>query len=433
MFSQMRWWLVWLLFAAGIINYMDRAAISVAAPLIAKDLHLDPAELGVAFSIFFFAYAPFCFVGGYASDRVGPKRVFAFAMSAWSLFCGLTAGAFNFTSLLVVRALFGMGEGPLSSTINKLVSQWFPRREQASAVGLANAGTPLGGAIAGPIVGLIAVASGWRISFIVIALVGFVWTALWIWFATDRPDEHRWMTNAERRLIKNDQTSDEANTETIPLGSYLRRPAILATAFAFFGYAYLLYFFLSWFPSYLTMARHLSVKSMSIVSVIPWLLGFVGLALGGFLTDFIFRVTKRAVFSRKLVLVACLLLAAVCVALAGVVTTTTSAVALMGASVFFLYLTGNTYWAIVLDTVEGKRVGGVGGFVHFIANLAGIVSPALTGFLVQASGGFTSAFVLAGAMALIGAVGVWALVRAPKSEPAAAMPVTMVVDRSAGA
>ena len=428
MFSQMRWWLVWLLFAAGIINYMDRAAVSVAAPLIARDLRLDPAQLGIAFSIFFFAYAPFCFVGGYASDRVGPKRVFVFAMSAWSVFCGLTAAAFNFASLLLVRALFGMGEGPLGSTINKLVNQWFPRSEQATAVGLANAGTPLGGAIAGPIVGLIAVASGWRTSFIVIALVGFVWTALWIRFATDRPEEHPRVSNAERWFIKNGQNSDEGNTETIPLGAYLRRPGILATAFAFFGYAYLLYFFLSWFPSYLTMARHLSVKSMSIVSVIPWLLGFVGLALGGYLTDFIFRVTKRAVFSRKLVLVACLLLAAVCVALAGVVRTTTSAVALMGASVFFLYLTGNTYWAIVLDTVEGKRVGGVSGFVHFIANLAGIVSPALTGFLVQASGGFTSAFVLAGAMALLGAVGVWALVHAPKSEPAAAVPFSAVAD-----
>lgn len=429
MFSQMRWLLVWLLFVAGLINYMDRAAISVAAPLIAKDLHLNSAELGVVFSIFFFAYAPFCFVGGYASDRVGPKRVFALSMATWSLFCGLTAAAFNFVSLLILRALFGMGEGPLGSTINKLVSHWFPRREQASAVGLANAGTPLGGAIAGPVVGLIAVASGWRTAFVVIALVGFVWTALWIWFATDRPEEHPWTTGAECQLIKdtrerNGQNAGTDHVETIPLASYLRRPGILATAFAYFGYAYLLYFFLSWFPSYLTMARHLSVKSMSIISVIPWLLGFIGVALGGFLTDFIFRVTKRAVFSRKIVLVACLLLAALCVALAGAVTTTTSAVALMGASVFFLYLTGNTYWAIVLDTVEAKHVGAVGGFVHFIANLAGIVSPALTGFLVQASGGFTSAFALAGAVALSGALGVWALVRAPKSGPMEAVPLT---------
>ncbi len=157
------------------------------------------------------------------------------AMTAWSVFCGLTAAAFSFGSLLVVRVLFGMGEGPLSSTINKLVNQWFPRREQASAVGVANVGTPLGGAIAGPIVGLIAVASGWRTSFIVIAVMGFARTALWTWFAADRPKEHRWISGAERSVIETDQVADMA-VEEVPLATYLRRPAILATAFAFFGY-----------------------------------------------------------------------------------------------------------------------------------------------------------------------------------------------------
>jgi MFS family permease len=334
-------------------------------------------------------------------------------MTAWSLFCGLTAAVFSFGSLLLVRVLFGMGEGPLSSTIAKLVSQWFPRREQASAIGIANAGTPLGGALAGPIVGLIALSFGWRASFVVIALIGFAWTGLWIWFASDRPQQHRWVTKSESLLIEADQPESPAGTATMQLKDYVWRPGILATAFAFFGYAYLLYFFLAWFPSYLTMARHLSIKSMSIVSVIPWLLGFVGLAVGGFLTDFIFRLTKRAVFARKLVLVVCLMAAGGCVALAGTVTTAVSAVTLMGASVFFLYLTGPTYFAIVLDTVEGKRVGGVGGFVHFIANLAGIISPAITGFLVQTSGGFSSAFILAGAVAFTGAIAVWILVQTP--------------------
>lgn len=141
MFSGIRWLIVSLLFVAGLINYMDRSAMSVAAPLVSKDLHLDPAQLGFVFSIFFFGYAVFCFVGGYFSDRIGPKRVFGLAMAGWSIFCGLTAAAFSFGSLLVVRVLFGMGEGPLSSTMNKMVSRWFPRREQASAVGLANAGT----------------------------------------------------------------------------------------------------------------------------------------------------------------------------------------------------------------------------------------------------------------------------------------------------
>ena len=134
---------------------------------------------------------------------------------------------------------------------------------------------------------------------------------------------------------------------------------------------------------------------------------------GGFLTDAIFRRTGDAVFARKLVLVSCLLIAAVCVALAGLVASVEAAVLLMAVSVFFMYLTGNTYWAIILDTVEPARIGGVGGFVHLIANIAGIIAPSVTGFLVQASGSFTSAFILTGAMAVIGALLVAFLVGRP--------------------
>jgi MFS family permease len=191
---------------------------------------------------------------------------------------------------------------------------------------------------------------------------------------------------------------------------------VLATAFAFFGYAYILYFFLSWFPSYLTTAQHLSIKNMGIVSAIPWLLGFAGLAGGGFVCDYVFRLTGNALFSRKLVLVTSLLIAAICVALAGVVTSVEAAVALMAVSVFFMYLTGSTYWAIILDTVERARIGGVSGFVHFIANCAGILAPMVTGFLVQWTGVFTSAFALAGAIAVLGAAGVAVFVKPIRQE-----------------
>lgn len=186
---------------------------------------------------------------------------------------------------------------------------------------------------------------------------------------------------------------------------------VLATAMAFFGYNYILFFFLTWFPSYLTMAQHLSIKDMSLATVLPWTLGFAGLALGGVTSDAVFRRTGRALFARKLVLTICLAVSAVCVALAGLVTTAASALALMACAVFFLYLTGSTYWAIIQDTVRGENVGGVGGFVHAVANLAGIIGPAATGFIVQATGAFTSAFALAGAIAIAGVAAVLVFVR----------------------
>jgi len=425
MFARLRWFIIALLFVGGAISYLDRAALSIAAPLIAKDFQLDPGQLGIVFSSFFVGYALFCFVGGLASDRIGPKNVFTIAMTVWSLFCGLTAVTVGLGSLLVVRVVFGMGEGPFSATANKLVSNWFPRREQASAVGMANAGQPIGAALAGPIVGLLAVSAGWRVSFVVIAAIGIVWTLGWVWLATDRPRQHRWLAAYDRADLARADAAKPAEA-ALPLGAYLRRPAILATAFAFFGYAYILYFFLSWFPTYLTMAQHLSIQKMGVVNAIPWMVGFLGLASGGFVCDAIFRKTGNALFSRKLVLVGSLIVAAISVALAGLVSGVVPAVALMAVAVFFMYLTASTYWAIILDTVEEARIGGVSGFVHLIANLAGIVAPAVTGYLVQWTGTFTSAFALTGGIAVLGAVAVAFLVKEPRGEAVRARVVVAV-------
>ncbi|MBN3847560.1 MFS transporter [Paraburkholderia sp. Ac-20342] len=409
--TRSRWMLISLLFLGGVISYLDRAALSITAPLIAKELHLDPAQLGIVFSSFFVGYALFCFVGGYYSDRFGPKRVLAVSMLVWSLFCGMTALTVGMVSLLVVRIIFGMGEGPLCSNINKMVSNWFPREEQASAIGIANSGTSLGAALAGPAVGFAAVSIGWRLSFVAIAVVGVLWVVMWVALAKDRPAVP---PDVATGVIDNDaSTAVSISPPVSPLHTLLLRPAILATAFAFFGYSYILYFFLSWFPSYLTMAHHLSIQKMAVVSVIPWAVGATGLIAGGLLSDFIFRKTGRAIFSRKVVLITCLSAGAICVGITGTVKDMTSAVSLMAIGVFFMYASYNTYFALVLDTVEKNRVGAVGGFVHLVANLAGIVAPTVTGFLVQWSGNFESAFLVTGAIAVSGAMLVTIFVRSP--------------------
>jgi MFS transporter, ACS family, hexuronate transporter len=416
MLGKVRWQLVALLFIAGIINYLDRAALSVAAPLITKDLNLDPAQLGVVFSSFFFGYALFCFIGGYAADRYGPRLVLIVSMTIWSIFCGLTASAFSIASLVLLRIIFGMGEGPFCTTMAKFVSNWFPKAEQARAIGLANAGTPLGGAIAGPVVGFVALSYGWRASFILIAVIGLAWVLLWARRSADWPAQHGNVSEAELREIGQETGGETAIvTAQLPLSYYLRQPAVIATGIAFFGYAYILYFFLSWFPSYLTMALHLSIQKMAVVSVIPWALGFVGLVSGGFICDALGKKIGDPIAAPKRVMVACLLMAALSVALAGLVSSLEAVVALIAIAVFFMYVSGSTYWMIVLGFVEPARVGGAAGFVHLIANTAGIVAPFVTGLIVEKTGSFVSAFVLAGLIATAGALLVAVLVRSRSS------------------
>ncbi|MEH3147394.1 MAG: MFS transporter [Methylobacterium frigidaeris] len=415
MFRKRRHLVILLLFLAGIINYMDRAALSIAAPAVTADLQLTPAELGLVFSSFFFGYAIFNFIGGYLADRAGPFRIFSLSMGVWSAFCALTGLATGFVSMLLIRIGFGIGEGPFSATANKVVSNWFPRREVGGAIGIANGGTPLGGAIAGPLVGLCVAQFGWRVAFFVVAAIGLVWLVFWLKLAGNAPETDARVSAEERREIAADRPPAlAAEGGSGGLGSYLRDPIVLATAFAFFGYNYILFFFLTWFPSYLTMARGLSLKEMSIVTVIPWILGCLGLIGGGLLSDALYRRTGDALFSRKAILASCLGVAAVSIIVAGFMTTAFSAVALVALAVFALYLTGSIYWAIIQDTVPAAHVGGVGGFVHGLANTAGIIGPAVTGYMVQASGSFTSAFALAGSIAVLGVVTVLIFVRPPR-------------------
>ena len=424
--TKIRWRIVLLLFIAGFINYLDRSALSVAAPAVMQELHMSPANLGLVFSTFFIGYAVFNTIGGWAADRWGGKRVFSCAILTWSVLCGTTGLATGFGSLLVIRTFFGMAEGPLATTINKIVNNWFPHKESATAFGFANCGLPLGGAVAGPVVGLLTAAYGWRIAFAGVACLGLIWLVFWQRMATDRPHQHPRVSEEERQLIGSDRSVSEDPADLKPLGAYLRQPAILAAMISYFGYSYILFFFLTWFPSFLMMDRHLSLKSMSLATVLPWLLGFIGYGLSGVLSDLIFRRTGNALRARKWVLIVCLGTAGICVALAGTVTTTVSALLLMAVAVFALYLSGSTYWALIQDTIPGAKLGSVGGCVHSIANCAGIIGPALTGFLVQRSHTFFSAFVLAGGIALASVLAVAILLRPGAGDATAGTTRTIV-------
>ena len=403
-----------MLTAAMVINYMDRSALAVAMPFITTDMHLTAVEKGLIFSSFSFGYALFNFVGGVLCDRFGATKVLTYSMAWWSVICGLTAGAFNFWTLLVARALFGAGEGPVSTTANKVVNNWFPVQERARSVGINQAGGPLGGAISGPVVGMLALHFGWRSAFVVIALIGLTWALIWRLVATDTPRENRRVDAAELAEIEaGTQASDEAETTSGPKPSMwqaILKPAILATAVSLFCYNYVLFFFLTWFPSYLVDAQGVSLKNMSFVTVLPWLVGAIGYVSGGYIIDAVFKRTGRRLYSRKVVLVTCLTISAVCVGFTGFAESATSAVTLMTVAVGFLMLAAPAYWTLIQDAAPKEYVGSAGGLMHGLANISGIVGPTITGFIVATSS-YTGAFVLAGALGVLGAAVVLIFVR----------------------
>ncbi|MPQ70533.1 MULTISPECIES: MFS transporter [unclassified Pseudomonas] len=421
-----RWRIAGLLFFAGMLNYLDRAALSVVAPLLKTELHIDDAQMGFIFSSFFIGYCALCFVGGWAADTYGPKKVFAWAAGIWSLFCGLTAIITGYVHLLIFRVLFGMGEGPMGTTTNKAITNWFPREEAGRALGFTNCGQPLGAAVAGPIVGLVALNYGWRVSFVVIALLGALWLVAWLLIFKDTPEQHPKVSEAERELIRVSRAEVlvEGVQEGRSLVSYIFSAPVLAVATAFFCFNYVLYFFLTWLPSYLMDFQHLDIKSMSIIAVIPWLGAAVGFLGGGFVTDALARKLGNVILARKCVLIVGLGVAASCVMITTQVSSLSMAVACITVSSIFLFVTPQICWGLIQDIVPKNRVGGTGGFVHLLANLAGIIAPSLTGLVVQYGGGYNVAFVIAAGVCGLGMLVVILAVRghAPATENQRASP-----------
>lgn len=413
---RMGWIIVFLLFVVYMLNYMDRSALSITAPLVRKDLGFSDVEMGTIFSAFFVGYALFNFVGGWASDKIGPKMVFFWSAVLWSVFCGLTGVVTGLYFMILVRVLFGCAEGPVSSAGNKIINAWIGRKEGATAIGIFSAGSPLGGAMSGPVVGGLAIWFGWRPAFFVICAFGLIWAVAWWLLASDKPS----LSTRIKASDRVDYTSHEdiivvkkgGGSGVIPsLGFYMKQPMVWASTAAFFSYNYILFFFITWFPSYLNQQLHLDIKQISIVTVIPWVIGAIGMVLGGAISDLIFRITGNALLSRRLILGSCLAGAAICVGIAGSIDSVFSAVALMSISLFCLYLTGPIYWAVIQDVVHASRVGSVGGAMHGLANTSGIIGPLVTGYIVQLSGRFDLAFYLAGTIAIFASVLVFIFVK----------------------
>lgn len=219
------------------------------------------------------------------------------------------------------------------------------------------------------------------------------------------PEERIDFENHEDVILSDDGRA------TPSLGYYMKQPMVWATTLAFFSYNYILFFFLTWFPSYLNHSLHLDIKEISIATVIPWVIGAIGMVLGGVCSDVIYRITGNALLSRRLILGVCLAGAAVCVAVSGTVSTIGSAITLMSVSLFLLYLTGPIYWAVIQDVVHKDKVGSVGGAMHGLANISGIIGPLVTGFIVQFSGKYDYAFYLAGAIAIVSSLLVFVFVK----------------------
>ncbi|WP_322025578.1 MFS transporter [Burkholderia sp. BCC1977] len=402
--TRYRWFMVGLAFIAIVTNYMDRANLSVALPYMNADLHLSAAESGFILGAFFWTYAAFQIPAGALVDRLGARVVFAGAVIWWSAFTIATAFVRSGAGLLGLRLMLGAGEAGAFPAATKFVERWFPPTERGLATGIYDSGARGGTLIAIPLCTAIIAGFGWKASFIATGLIGFVWAAVWLLTATEFPSQSRFVNKAEVEHISHGKPDEKISSVRIKWRSLLKSKTIWAMSLGFACQSYVIYFFITWYPTYLVKERGFSLLQLGFFGILPGLLGLVGSWVGGWASDKIAETRYGLGFGRKVCIVVGMALSAT-IGLAGIVPQAWFALGLLSIAFFGVSAATSAILALPADvSPRGSRsiVGTIAGFQNCIANFAGLASPVVIGFLKDRTGSFTPGLVSASIVALVG-------------------------------
>jgi len=419
--GKIRWLLVAWLTIIGAVSYLDRVNISIAAPSIAREFHLDNLQLGWIFSAFALGYAVFQIPGGWLADRYGPRRVLALGAVWWALFTAATAAVppgltQALMVFLAVRLLLGMGESVMYPCSNHWVAHWIPNRERGLANGWIFAGVGAGAALTPPLIAWIMSHWGWRFSFWSCSLVGLAAAAVWYWMARDRPQEQPWVRPEETALI-HDGIAPVAHGERKG-AARLGRWSVWGLTASYFCYGYVAYIFFTWFFLYLVRVRGLDLKSSSFYAMLPFAAMSSCSALGGWISD---RVTRRkgGYAGRCGVAAAAMLAAAIFVALGSLTHSAGMASLILAGGAGALYLSQSSYWALSAD-LGGPSSGLVSGLMNTGAQTGSAITASLTPLLAEHFG-WTASFLVAAGFCLLGAI-LWLTIHPEAPMPAPSAP-----------
>ncbi|MEU5956169.1 MFS transporter [Streptomyces sp. NPDC047525] len=414
--KNVRWGIVALCFGGLAVNYLDRSTLSVALPAMSKDLDIGPEIQGFVLSAFFITYAICQLPAGAALDKFGVKRVFAIGAIWWSLATvamGLVRGV---GTLIGARMLLGAGEAAGYPAPAKAVSRWFPRRERTLANSVWDNGARVGTAIALPLVTAIVSAFHWRAAFIVCGLLGFVWIVAWLrWY--HEPEDHPKLTTEERAYIEGggarfepEESGDAAEqtdggAKSLRWRDLFRYRTVWGMMLGFFCLNYVIYFFITWFPSYLVDERGFDLLSLGFFGTIPGLVAIVGSLTGGWTADRLLRKGWSTTKVRKTCLISGTLCSSV-IALTVVVPTAAGALALLSVSYASLTFATVSVASLPADVAPTPgHVASLAGIQNFASNVAGALGPIVTGFLLAASGGsYVVPLLVSGALSVVGAL-----------------------------
>ena len=282
-----------------LIQYSDRVNIATAASAIATDLHLTNTELGFVFSAFAYPYAVVQLIGGWLGDKIGARRMLTVFGLIVAIACICTSFAGGLLSLAACRFLLGVGEAPTLATATGAMARWLPMHRRGLGQGLTHACARVGSALTPPLIAFLMALWNWRVSFIFAGVVGVIWVVVWYWYFRDEPAAHPGITEAElRTLPKSGLKTQSAKVPVLPL---LRR--MLPVTAVDFCYAWTLWVFLTWLPSFFLNNFKLDLKSSAMFTSGVFVAGIVGDTLGGIWSDKLYERTGNVQKARLTVIV----------------------------------------------------------------------------------------------------------------------------------
>jgi len=398
------------------INYMDRIALSIAAKPIAEEFHLTSVGMGYLFSSFIWSYALFLIPVGLLIDKFGVKRVGGLGIFIWSLATALTGAASSFAGLLTARLVMGAGESVSNPVGAKVIREWIPSTERGTITAIFNSGSYAGPAICSLVLAALVAAFGWRMSFVIAGGVGFVWLLAWYFFY-GKPEEVSWLSEKERDLIIETRTAKgnkEADAQTYGLKQLLKTPTLWGLALAQGCNVYTQYLFLTWLPSYLQDARHLTIAKSGLFTAIPYAVAVV-LCIGiGKLSDQYLKKGSGAASGKRRNVIALTMLIASCILLIPFAEGITQLVVIFSLTLAGIASTTSLNFTLLNDMLPSSGdVGRAMAFVVVGGNVFGMLAPVVTGYVISATGSYNWAFGIAGGLLVTGALVILSMTRKP--------------------
>lgn len=398
-----RWWIVLLLFVASLINYLDRTTLSFAMPKIEETFGLHPTQKGLVLSAFFWSYALMQIPMGLLSDRMNLRWLYAGAFAVWSVAQGFTGLAGSLTTLILFRVILGLGEAIYLPGGSKIVSLLFSSAERGLPCGLFDSGTRAGMFLGGLIVPQLLLACGWRTTFAIIGFSALLW--LVPWFA---------LTPRRMQAEKVEVLPAAAEAAKSSVRPHAHRD-LIGICLGFFCFDYYWYLLVTWLPDYLVNVRHMTIVKAGLFSSVPFLVFGLSQPIGGWIADRLVSAGWDETRARKSIVTVAFLTGLMLIPAAW--TENANKAVLFIVCGCLVGLSTANQLVILQACAPSHQVGLWTGVYNFVGNIAGILAPILTGFLIETTGSYTPAFLLAAFLIAAGQLSYWFLVGDLKPRP----------------